>query len=429
MPHQTAVALPASPYTAGQLDKRFACTGKTQVYFAGSTYSIANSVAIDAQGRVLVAAKVGTRSGHYFGLARLLADGSADLSFGAHGSVIGPFQRGHEAMAGSVQVLANGNILLAGLHYEDAHRTLPALALFDEQGRPVHGFGDKGYSVIRLPGNLSQGRRDASGPFGRPGAETCAVKVQADGAILLLANHYFEQADHAGLLIRLNAMGELDTTFNGRGFVMVRHVLMNSWLSSLMLQADGRIMVGGSISFPEQALLARYLSDGSLDERFAVDGLMTFDIQGKSAHISQIVQLENGDLQCFGSSREPMHCLTLKVHSNGRPDIHCNNGQPHLLHIGRNASQWNAAQLQPDGRVLAVGGTLDGVEAGFLLARYLPTGQPDPGFAEGTCWVRTPLGLSLDMATSVAVQTDGGIVVGGYSLDGNYRAVVVRYLS
>jgi hypothetical protein len=28
----------------------------------------------------------------------------------------------------------------------------------------------------------------------------------------------------------------------------------------------------------------------------------------------------------------------------------------------------------------------------------------------------------------VAVQADGGIVVGGYSLDGNYRAVVVRYL-
>jgi hypothetical protein len=84
--------------------------------------------------------------------------------------------------------------------------------------------------------------------------------------------------------------------------------------------------------------------------------------------------------------------------------------------------------LHPDGRVLAVGGTLGGVEPGFLLARYLPGGQPDPGFAEGTCWVRNRFGRSLDMATSVAIQTDGGIVVGGYSLDGNYRAVVVRYL-
>ncbi|MGB5825878.1 MAG: hypothetical protein WBH22_05515 [Pseudomonas mandelii] len=428
MPTLTAFARPAAQRTAGLLDKSFASNGKTQVYFAGSTSSIANGVAIDSSGRVLVAAKVGTRSGHCFGLARLLEDGSADLAFGAHGSVIGQFQRGHEAMAGKVLVLGDGNILVAGLHYEDAHRTLPALAMFDAQGHPVRDFGDNGCCVIRLPGNLSLGVRDAWLPPGVPGAEACDVQVQADGRILLLANHPFELADHVGLLIRLTDAGELDTSFNGRGFVMVRHLLMNTWLSSLLLQRDGRIMVGGSINFPEEGLLARYLPDGSLDDHFAVDGFMTFSVEGHSAQVSQIVQQENGDLHCFGSSRDPMHCLALTLHSNGRPDVHCNGGQPHLLKIGPSGCQWNAAQLQPDGRVLAVGATIGGVEPDFLLARYLPGGQLDPGFAEGTCWVRTRLGRSLDTATSVAVQPNGGIVVGGYSLDGNYRAVVVRYL-
>lgn len=428
MPDQTVFDRPAAQYTAGHLDKSFACNGKTQVYFSASTSSIANSVAIDSSGRILVAAKVGTRGGHCFGLARLLEDGCADLAFGTRGSVVGQFQRGHEAMAGKVLILENGNILVAGLHYEDAHRTLPALALFDSQGRPVADFGDNGCCVIRLPGNLSLGVRDAWLPPGTPGAEACDVQVQADGRILLLANHHFELADHVGLLIRLTDTGELDSSFNGRGFVMVRHLLMNSWLSSLMVQRDGRIMVGGSINFPEEGLLARYLPDGSLDERFAVDGFMTFSIEGHSAQVRQIVQQENGDLQCFGSSRDPMHSLALKLHSNGRPDVHCNGGQPHLLKIGRSGCQWNAAQLQPDGRVLVVGATIGGVEADFLLARYLPGGQLDPGFAEGTCWVRTRLGRSLDTATSVAIQADGGIVVAGFSLDGNYRAVVVRYL-
>ncbi|MHC8386666.1 NHL repeat-containing protein [Pseudomonas sp. MDT2-39-1] len=428
MPDQTAFARPAAQYTAGHLDKSFASNGKTQVYFAGSTSSIANSVAIDSSGRVLVAAKVGTRDGHCFGLARLLEDGSADLAFGTRGSVIGQFQRGYEAMAGKVLVLADGNILVAGLHYQDAHQTLPALALFDSQGHPVRDFGDNGRCVIRLPGNLSLGMRDAWLPPGVPGAEACDVKVQADGRILLLANHHFELADHVGLLIRLTCNGELDSAFNGRGFVIVRHLLMNSWLSSLMVQRDGRIMVGGSINFPEEGLLARYLPDGSLDDSFAVDGFMTFSVQGHSAQVSQIVQQDNGDLQCFGTSRDPMHCLALKLQSNGRPDARCNGGQPHLLKVGLSGCQWTAAQLQPDGRVLTVGATIGGVEADFLLARYLPGGQLDPGFAEGTCWVRTRLGRSLDTATSMAVQADGGIVVGGYSLDGNYRAVVVRYL-
>lgn len=429
MPNQTAFACPATLNTAGHLDPDFAAAGKTQVYFAGSSSSMANGVAIDPQGRLLVAAKVGTHGGNRFGLARLLEDGSADLSFGNQGSLIGQFALGFEAMASKVHVLPDGNILLAGLHYENAHRTLPALALFDAQGQPVRSFGDNGRQVVRLPGDLSQGLRDDWLPPGVPGAEACDIAVQEDGRILLLANHHFELADHVGLLIRLNADGSLDSDFNGRGFVVVRHLLMNTWLASLVVQRDGRILAGGSINFPAEGLLARYHADGQLDDSFAVDGFMTFKVQGRSAQVSQIVQQDNGDLYCFGSSRDPMHCLSLKLHSNGRPDKHCNGGQPQCLEIGHSGSQWTAAQVQPDGSVLAVGATIGGVEADFILARYLPQGQLDRSFANGIGWVRTRLGRSLDTATSLAVQDNGRIVVGGYSLDGNYRAVVARYLS
>ncbi|WP_213938918.1 hypothetical protein [Pseudomonas sp. dw_612] len=426
---QTAFACPATANAAGHLDPEFAAAGKTQVYFAGSSSSMANGVAIDPQGRLLVAAKVGTHGGSRFGLARLLEDGSADLSFGNQGSLIGQFALGFEAMASKVHVLPCGSILLAGLHYENAHRTLPALALFDPHGHPVRSFGDNGRQVVRLPGDLSRGLRDDWLPPGVPGAEACDIAVQEDGRILVLANHHFELADHVGLLIRLNVDGTLDKDFNGRGFVVVRHLLMNTWLGSLMVQQDGRILAGGSINFPAEGLLARYHADGRLDDSFAVDGFMTFKAQGRSAQVSQIVQQGNSDLHCFGSSRDPMHCLSLKLHSNGRPDKHCNGGQPQRLEIGHSGSQWTAAQVQADGSILAVGATIGGVEADFILARYLPQGQLDRRFANGIGWVRTRLGRSLDTATSLAVQDNGRIVVGGYSLDGNYRAVVARYLS
>lgn len=425
---QSVLAFPAPLNNAGELDSTFATHGKTQVYFAGSVSSMANGVAIDGRGRLLVAAKVGMSGGSRFGLARLLEDGSADLTFGNQGSIIGQFEPGFEAMAGKVQVLPNGHILLTGLHYENAHRTLPAVALFDPQGCPVQGFGDNGRSVVRLPGNLSHGVRDAWLPPGVPGAEACDADVQEDGRIVLVANHHFELADHAGMLIRLDTDGSLDFTFNGRGFVVVRHLLMNTWLNSVRVQSDGRILVGGSINFPEEGLLARYHADGSLDDRFAVDGFMNFKAQGQSAQVSQIIQQENGDLQCFGSSRDPMRCLSLKTHINGRPDMHCNDGQPQLLDIGRSGCQWTAAQPQADGSVVTVGATIGGVEADFILGRYRADGQLDRDFGEGAGWVRTRLGRSLDTATSLIVQADGNIVVGGYSLDGNYRAIVARYL-
>lgn len=78
--------------------------------------------------------------------------------------------------------------------------------------------------------------------------------------------------------------------------------------------------------------------------------------------------------------------------------------------------------------MIAVGATIGGVEADFIVARYLSDGSLDPAFGDGNGWLRTRLGRSLDSANSVAVQADGAILVGGFSLDGNYRALVVRYL-
>lgn len=421
-------ALPALSTSAGQLDKTFASTGIAQVYFADSLSSLTEDIALDAQGRILVAAKVGVAAGNRFGLARMLADGSADLAFGDKGSVIDTFAPGFEATAGKVQALPDGRILLAGLHYENAHRTLPALALFDAEGKPDLRFGDNGRQVVRLPGDLSMGSRDAWLPPGVPGAEACDFVVQEDGHILLIANHHFELADHAGMLIRLKPDGSLDETFNGRGFVMIRHLLLNTWLSSLLVQKDGRIVVAGSIDFPQEGLLARYLPNGRLDERFAVDGFMAFKAHGKSALVSQV--LESADaLHCFGSSRDPIRCMAYSLHTNGRPNLHNHAGQPQLLEIGPSGCQWSAAQRMADGRIIAVGATIGGIEADFIVARYSSDGGLDHSFADGKGWLRTRLGRSLDTANSLAVQADDAILVGGYSLDGNYRAMVARYLN
>ncbi|WP_339494392.1 MULTISPECIES: hypothetical protein [unclassified Pseudomonas] len=420
--------LPTPFNNAGQLDRTFAANGVAQVYFPDSVSSLTQEVALDAQGRILVAAKVGLAQGSRFGLARLLADGSTDLSFGDQGCVIGTFAPGFEAMGGKVQALPDGRILLAGLHYENTHRTLPAVALFDAQGRPDQTFGDNGRKVVCLPGDLSMGSRDPWLPPGVPGAEACDLAVQADGHILLIANHHFELADHAGMLIRLKPDASLDETFNGRGFVMIRHLLLNTWLSSLLLQEDGRIVVGGSIDFPQQGLLARYLPDGRLDERFAVDGFMTIKADGRSAQISRVLESEDA-LHCFGSSFDPLRCLAFSLHPNGRPDLHRNNGQPQLLDIGPSGCQWSAAQRMADGRIIAAGATIGGIEADFIVARYHADGRLDPSFGHGNGWLRTRLGHSLDTANSLAVQADGAILVGGYSLNGRYRAVIARYLN
>ncbi|MCJ8207583.1 hypothetical protein [Pseudomonas sp. RGM2987] len=427
MHDRSAFALAPAEIQAGQFDPGFADNGKAWIDFEGSTSSLTTGLALDHAGRALVAARINTAQGSRFGLARLNHDGSTDTSFGTDGCVIGAFEHGFEATAGKVIELSNGQILLSGLHYEDNDHTLPALALFDRQGRPVRSFGNAGRRIIKLCGNLSQGLRDPWLPPGVPGLEACDMQVQADGRILLLANHHFQLSDHVGVLIRLLPDGELDSSFNGRGFVMVRRLLKNTWLGCLALQADGNIVVGGAIDMPQQGLIARYDPSGRLDETFGEAGFMSIKAQDHSVMVSQIVQHANGDLQAFGSSRDPMHSLSLKVRQDGEPDRHCNQGQCQLLQVGRSPSQWTAAQVQPDGKLVTAGATIGGIEADFLLARHLPDASLDPDFGQGEGWVRTRLGYSLDTATALAVQADGKILVGGYSLNGSYRAVVARY--
>ncbi|NUT87232.1 hypothetical protein HNO91_12420 [Pseudomonas corrugata] len=414
---------------AGQLDAGFANNGKAWVHFSGSTSSLTTGLALDHTGRILVAAKIETPHGSRFGLTRLNHDGSTDPGFGTDGCVIGSFEPGFEATAGKVTELPDGKILLSGLHYESADRTLPALALFDQQGRAVPGFGNTGQRVIRIEGNLSQGLRDPWLPPGIPGLEACDMRVQADGRILLLANHHYQASDHVGVLIRLLPDGAPDTSFNRGGFVMVRRLLKNTWLSCLSLQADGNIVVGGAIDLPQQGLMVRYDPSGKLDDSFGENGFLSIAAKERSVMINQIVQHQNGDLQAFGSSRDPMHCLSLKVHKDGRPDHDWNQGQCQLLEIGRNASQWTAAQVQPDGKLVTAGATIGGIDADFVLARHLPDANLDTEFGHGKGWVRTRLGYSLDTATSLAIQDNGKVLVGGHSLHGTYRAVVTRYWS
>jgi uncharacterized delta-60 repeat protein len=80
--------------------------------------------------------------------------------------------------------------------------------------------------------------------------------------------------------------------------------------------------------------------------------------------------------------------------------------------------------VQPDGKVVVVGGTSDGLTASFAVARYLPNGDPDPSFGGGDGRVTTDFEGG---AAAVALQKDGKIVVAGSNCCGSIA--IARYLT
>jgi len=96
--------------------------------------------------------------------------------------------------------------------------------------------------------------------------------------------------------------------------------------------------------------------------------------------------------------------------------------------IGYRDDRANAAVLQPDGRIVAGGGTLsqDATTFSFALVRYDPVGVPDPSFGTDGI-VITPAPGSGEIM-SLVLQPDGKIVGLGYTYDGSqYDQVLVRY--
>ena len=95
--------------------------------------------------------------------------------------------------------------------------------------------------------------------------------------------------------------------------------------------------------------------------------------------------------------------------------------------IGSDTDQALSVAIQSDGKIVAAGNSNNGNDYDFALVRYDANGSLDTSFGTGGK-VTTDFGSANDFARSVAIQSDGKIVVAGYSNNGsNDDFALVRY--
>lgn len=91
-----------------------------------------------------------------------------------------------------------------------------------------------------------------------------------------------------------------------------------------------------------------------------------------------------------------------------------------------NGAEGFAVALQPDGQIVIAGRSKSGSRTDFALARYTITGTLDATFGSGGV-VTTSIGGNYDVGQAVAIQSDGKIVVVGFSACPLPRVTVARY--
>ncbi|HRF87313.1 MAG TPA: delta-60 repeat domain-containing protein, partial [Pseudomonadales bacterium] len=355
---------------------------------------------------VFISALLGTSSLH-------AAPGDLDLSFGGGGKVTTAIGTGGD-FGYSVIQQADGKLVVAGSSWNGSNADV-ALVRYNADGPLDTGFDGDGKVTTAIGGSDDVGY---------------SVIQQADGKLVVTVISY-NGSSYDFALVRYNTDGSLDTGFDGDGKVTTAIGAGDDYGYSVIQQSDGKLVVAGT-SYNGSSYdfaLVRYNADGSLDASFDGDGIVTTAIGAAYDYAQSVIQQADGKLVVAGYSWNGSNddVALVRYNTDGSLDTGFDGDGKVTTAIGAGDDYGYSVIQQSDGKLVVAGTSYNGSSYDFALVRYNADGSLDASF-DGDGIVTTAIGAAYDYAQSVIQQADGKLVVAGYSWNGsNDDVALVRY--
>jgi uncharacterized delta-60 repeat protein len=267
-------------------------------------------------------------------------------------------------------------------------------------------------------------------PVGTNYDEADAVAIQSDGKIVAAG-----ESDNGTVfnlaVVRYNADGTLDTTFNGTGKVITPVGTTGSAANSVAIQPDGKIVAAG-YSYNGSSYrfaVVRYNTNGTLDPTFNGNGIVTTAIGSRIDIAKSVVIQPDNFIVAAGYTFNGTNYSFAVVRYNADGTLHTafNGTGIVVTPVGTGSSAAASVAIQPNAKIVAAGEVDVGANTQFAVVRYNYDGTLDTSF-NTTGIVTTPIGSTFDEALSVASQPDNKIVAAGFSSNGsNYDFALARY--
>ncbi|MFI3137636.1 MAG: FG-GAP-like repeat-containing protein [Methylococcaceae bacterium] len=382
----------------------------------GDVSSQGQSVTVQADGKILLGGYIWNYNNFPdFALVRYNSNGSLDTSFDSDGRLTTVVSNGNNE-GYSVAVQADGKILLGGWGFVTTGGDF-ALVRYNSNGSLDISFDGDGKVTTDLGGYDSG----------------YSVAVQADGKILLGGESYNGNG-YDSALVRYNTNGSLDTSFGNAGKVTTDQGSSYGFIHSIAVQADDKILLSG-YSNSNDLILLRYNSDGSLDTSFDGDGKVTTDLGGSYDYGRSITIQADGKILLGGYSNNyhdsnGYDFALVRYNNDGSLDTSFDGDGKVTTDLGGSYDMSNSVTVQTDGKILLGGSSGSNYDKkNFALVRYNNDGSLDASF-DGDGKVTTKMGGSDNQGNSVTIQTDGKILLGGWSGNtDNPDFALVRYNS
>jgi uncharacterized delta-60 repeat protein len=263
-------------HTNGITDSTF---GEYGVYKSYDSDSHISSLMLLADGSILLGGN------NYTGaiLTKLKSNGIADEAFGINGTLqlSSPDFR---FIFWQAALLSDGNIICVGYEGSDLSNYKTAYCKLDISGNYIPGFGQGGRVVTDIYDTMPNI------------VELLSVVRELPGGKILMAGYHM-----SAMLLQINADGTPDLNFGINGLVNHRYPFKD-----LEIQADGRILIGGSKEISDYNYgytLSRLMADGSPDTSFNGSGTFDLDISPANDYLQTMKMQSPGKLIAGGSSR------------------------------------------------------------------------------------------------------------------------------
>lgn len=223
-------------------------------------------------------------------------------------------------------------------------------------------------------------------------------------------------------ILAQQASGDLDTTFNGTGEVIINNGYLDLF-QDVKMTPDGRIVAAGTTydaSYAADMEIARFKNDGSLDPEFATGGIYRYHLGYETGANACYVD-KDGNVFVGGYSMDNFggfEMVVLKLTAKGVPDVTFGTGGVARYDYGTGEDIAYGMDIQEDGSILLCG-TIRNEDYNLVpaIVRFNSEGIQDTTFGAGGLAL-IPVTESENDFAAVKVQSDGKIVAAGHISNG-----------
>jgi uncharacterized delta-60 repeat protein len=351
----------------------------------------------------------------------------------------------NQSYSRAIALQTDGKIVMAGDTKQDFSSPSPggvisyvAVCRYNTNGTLDNSFGTSGLATFLI--------QTTTPPVG-PSITTNSLAIQPNGSIVVcgyildntVVNPFFQ-----AFVVRFTSSGILDTSFAGVGYIFITPAMFSlaypsfsfseCYAESIQIDTSitpNKIVIGGyATNGPSSSplsinyfALARLDLNGGLDGGFGITGLVVNNFTGLNEFG---FSLAIGSGKYFLAGRQGIttpnyRFIVAKFDNVGNPDIAFGSGGVTVIpaFLSLTVQEARSMLVQPDGKIVLAGTsyTTAPFPASQVLSYALArldgnNGTLDTSFGTGGTVITSVINLDLT-GYSVAIQTDGKIVLGG----------------